>query len=234
MPEAAQVHEATFWQRLVAAAASVVLRAWLGTLRLQAPPEAARHLGVEGAPRMVLLWHNQLLLAPFCNWRLRGGAPSAGLVSASKDGALLSALFNELGIRVIRGSSSRLGREALHGLVQRLRAGIDVAVTPDGPRGPAYSFEEGALVAARRAGVPVVLLGFELERAWRVDSWDGFFLPRPFSVVRVRTEKVEAADLADRAAAATELRRRLQALSAVNEVRFPAPPRMLRRLASDT
>jgi lysophospholipid acyltransferase (LPLAT)-like uncharacterized protein len=66
-----------------------------------------------------------------------------------------------------------------------LRAGHDVAVTPDGPRGPARQFAPGALVAAQRAGAPVILVGAAASRAWRLRSWDSFIIPKPFARVTI-------------------------------------------------
>src|SRR6185437_8699149 len=89
-------------------------------------------------------------------------------------------------MRAVRGSSSRLGREALTGLVEVVKAGHDVGITPDGPRGPCYDFKPGALIVARRTGCLALLVGGEFTSAWRMRSWDGFYLPKPFSRVRIR------------------------------------------------
>ena len=59
--------------------------------------------------------------------------------------------------------------------------GAHVAVTPDGPRGPAESFAPGALIAAQRSGAPIVLLRAVADRAWRLRSWDRFIIPKPFA-----------------------------------------------------
>jgi lysophospholipid acyltransferase (LPLAT)-like uncharacterized protein len=78
----------------------------------------------------------------------------------------------------VRGSSSRLGREAAKALVDVMRAGDDVGITPDGPRGPVYEMKPGALIVARRAQAAVVLVGMDFESSWRLPSWDGFHLSR--------------------------------------------------------
>jgi lysophospholipid acyltransferase (LPLAT)-like uncharacterized protein len=86
-----------------------------------------------------------------------------------------------LGCKLVRGSSSRGGDRALLGLVRALKDGFTVAVTPDGPRGPYRSFAPGALVAAHRAGAPVVAFGVHASRAWYLKSWDRFMIPKPFA-----------------------------------------------------
>lgn len=127
---------------------------------------------------------------------LRPTRPLHCLVSASKDGAWLSAFFESAGVRVVRGSSSRGGREAAGELVEVLRAGHDAGITPDGPRGPIYVCKPGAVVVARRAKVRVVALGIVYEKAWRLRSWDRFAIPRPFSTVNFRVEEIAPEALA--------------------------------------
>ena len=135
------------------------------------------------------------------------------LVSASKDGAWLSAFFALFGLNTVRGSSSRLGREAATALVEMLRAGHDIGITPDGPRGPIYELKPGAVIVPRRTGAPLLLVGAEFSSAWRLKSWDRFYVPRPFSRVRMRCEIISAAQLADRDAGLALLHERLRAIN---------------------
>ena len=86
-----------------------------------------------------------------------------------------------------------------------LRAGHDIGITPDGPRGPCYDFKPGGVIVARRARVPVLLLGAEFESVWRLKSWDGFCIPQPFSRVRIRCEQVSVETLNGDRAAVVEL-----------------------------
>ena len=92
------------------------------------------------------------------------------------------------GLRATRGSSSRLGREAATALVEVQREGNDIGITPDGPRGPCYDFKPGAVIVPRRTGAPLLLVGGEFDPAWRMRSWDRFYLPVPFSRVRMRCD----------------------------------------------
>ena len=73
----------------------------------------------------------------------------------------------------------------LKGLIRSARRGQDLAITPDGPRGPNRELKLGALTAARMTGLPLVPVGVGVTSAWRVQSWDGFLVPKPFSTVRV-------------------------------------------------
>lgn len=177
---------------------AALVRLWGRTLRFEITPEERRTFVRTDVPVALLIWHNRLFLAPEIFRRYRGGRPLYALVSASRDGAWLAAFFSLVGMRAVRGSSSRRGREAASGLVEVLRAGNDIGVTPDGPRGPCYDFKPGALVVAHATGTAVLLIGGEFAKAWRLPSWDGFYVPAPFSRVRMRCEAAPADAVADR------------------------------------
>lgn len=143
-----------------------------------APFYQLRH---DGSPVALLLWHGELLPLLY-TFRFHS---IAALVSTHRDGELIAQVCERLGCKLVRGSSSRGADRALLGLVRTLRDGFTVAVTPDGPRGPEYSFAPGALVAAHRAGAPVMAFGVHASRAWRLKSWDRFMIPKPFARLTV-------------------------------------------------
>ena len=177
---------------------------------------------VQGEPTIFVLWHNRLFVAAEMVRRFRGGHPIYCLISASKDGAWLAALFHSVGVRTVRGSSSRLGREAAGELLEALDAGYDVGITPDGPRGPSYEMKPGMLVVAKRARSRVVLMGIDFTSSWRLPSWDGFYIPKPFSVINMRFLLVSPGEIAGRDESALELGARL---AGINPDRTPAPVR---------
>ena len=216
------VQEISGWRRALLWPFGLIVRLWGRSLRFETSPEDLRNYTKKDEPVAIVLWHNRLFLSAEIVRRFRGGRPTYALVSASQDGAWLTAFFSLAGLRTVRGSSSRLGREAATALVEVLRAGHDIGITPDGPRGPCYELKPGAIVVPRRTGVPVLLIGGEFTAAWRLRSWDGFYVPRPFSRVRMRCELVTNEQLADRDAAAGRLRERLLAL---NPDHLPHPRR---------
>lgn len=173
------------------------LRLWGRTLRIDTSEADLSLLGPREKPVIFVLWHNRLFAVPELYRRLRPSKQIHGLISASKDGAWVAAFFELAGLGTVRGSSSKYGRQALHGLADRLAAGDDVGLTPDGPRGPAYIVKGGSVVLARKTGVRSVLLGINYDRAWRVPSWDRFYLPVPWSTVRVSFAIRAAAELRD-------------------------------------
>lgn len=166
---------------LVALGAVLVrLLAWTWRIRM-VNPEAIAPLREAKAPYVFACWHGQML--PLL-WVHRGQG-IAILVSEHRDGEIITRIARTIGFTAVRGSTSRGGGRALLGLVAELQRGNVVAVTPDGPRGPAGSFAPGALVAAQRAGVPVLTVGAHASRAWTLGSWDRFMIPKPFARIRV-------------------------------------------------
>jgi lysophospholipid acyltransferase (LPLAT)-like uncharacterized protein len=221
------VNEVGGWRLLVMWPLGLLLRLWGLTLRMEAAPADLARYTKNDEPIAIVLWHNRLFMAAEIVRRYRRSRPRPyALVSASKDGAWLSAFFQLAGLRTVRGSSSRLGREAASALVEMLRAGVDVGITPDGPRGPCYDFKPGAVIVARRTRVPMLLIGAEFEAAWRLRSWDRFYLPKPFSRVRMRSELILPEQLADRDAALAQLSERLLALNPDREARHPQTARL--------
>jgi len=201
---------------------SALVRLWWRSLRVAVPEEDLRTICLQGEPTIFILWHNRLFMAGDMARRFRGGHPLYCLISASNDGAWLTAFFSSVGLRSVRGSSSRHGREAASGLLEALGAGNDVGITPDGPRGPCYEMKPGALVVARRGQTRVVLIGIDFESSWRLASWDGFHIPKPFSRIRMRFEEARTDESGDRDAAARDWGRRL---AEMNPDRVPAPVR---------
>jgi lysophospholipid acyltransferase (LPLAT)-like uncharacterized protein len=201
------------WRVVLLWSASLLLRAWGRTLRLTIEPSAVAAATTDGRPVIFLVWHNRLFLVPRLLRILRPRGGVVALVSASRDGAALARFLDFLGVRAVRGSSSRFAREAMHELITALRGGHDIAITPDGPRGPRYDMKPGAWLTARRTSAPLVLVGARCGSAWRLRSWDRFLLPLPGSRVFVRCERVDANTLGHGNTALAALRARLLAIN---------------------
>ena len=142
-------------------------------------------------PFVAILWHNRLFVAPEFYRRYTRGRKLAAIVSASGAGAWVAGLFEQLGIKPIRGSRHRRGSQAFRELVQASESGYDIGVTPDGSRGPMYDMKPGAAALALRTGVPIVLLSYNFQCALRWKSWDQFYVPLPFSRIEVKIDLVE-------------------------------------------
>ncbi len=212
-PPALQIHGLAGWRSAAVWPLAALVRLWGRSLRFEVAPEDLRNVTKRDEPVAFIVWHNRLFIVAEVFRRFRHGRPIYSLVSASRDGAWLDAFFSQVGMRTVRGSSHNLGREAVGALIAKLHEGADIGVTPDGPRGPCYEFKPGALVVTRRAGVPALLVGGEFNSARRLGSWDRFYLPRPFSSVRIRCRIVPADELRSPAMTAEELQRRMQAIN---------------------
>jgi len=107
----------------------------------------------------------------------------AVIVSQHRDGEIISRMVEGIGYRTIRGSSTRGGSEALHEFTRAASEGHSLAITTDGPQGPARECKPGAVLAAARTGFPIVPAAAAAIRAWTFDSWDRFSIPKPGSIV---------------------------------------------------
>lgn len=188
----ASVNEVTGWRWLLLWLLAALLRVWGRTLRFETDAATRERLTKSDEPVAVVLWHNRLFLSAEMFRRYRTRRRVYGLVSASKDGAWLAAFYRLIGIVPVRGSSSNFGREAGRALIEVMRQGHDIGITPDGPRGPMYTVEPGVLVVTRRLGAPMVLMGAEFTRAWRLKSWDRFYIPVPFSRIKMHSTVLPA------------------------------------------
>jgi lysophospholipid acyltransferase (LPLAT)-like uncharacterized protein len=196
----------------VAAAAVRVLGA---TLRLtEAGVDAMEPLWAAGQPLIYAAWHGRILMIPWLSARFerrRGARAVRVLASRSRDGELVARWVGHFGMSVVRGSSSRGGAEALRALAAAVRAGQDVAVVPDGPRGPRERVQGGLAVLAAVTGAPVVPLGFAARPARRLASWDRFLVPLPFARAAVVFGKAATVPRgADRELARADLERALR------------------------
>ena len=212
-PIAPRVHAISGWRRWLLWPLGLLVRGWCFTLRIEADPDSRRLLGGMDTAAVFTLWHNRLFIAAELYRRFRRGKRLFALVSASKDGAWLAAFFEVVGLRTVRGSSSRFGREALHSLADKLHQGEDVGITPDGPRGPCYDLKGGGVILARKTGATTILMGMRFTKAWRLPSWDRFYLPYPFSLVEIRAEEWTAERLAATAEPLAAVRARLLELN---------------------
>jgi lysophospholipid acyltransferase (LPLAT)-like uncharacterized protein len=154
-------------------------------------------LRTHNHPAIMAFWHQNLFLMWKVNAMLKSDLPMYGLVSPSNDGAWLSAFFSLVGIRSVRGSSGRRGASAMNELQEKLKRGANVAVTPDGPRGPSKKFKNGVSVLALRAKVDVFLVSVKYEAFWTINTWDKFLIPKPFSRVIIDRKKVPYAAIRD-------------------------------------
>lgn len=139
----------------------------------------------DGRPVILCYWHEMHFMGARLLARLsRRGLAVGALVSPSGDGEIAARLGRGWVAETIRASSSRTGAQGLrelHAVVKE--QGISPLITADGPRGPRNEFKAGAILLAQATGAPILPLAYAASRAWRLDSWDRFQIPKPFSRV---------------------------------------------------
>ncbi len=164
--------------------------------------------GGSDASRQIIaaFWHRHIL-SMCAHYR---GRRVCVPVSRSEDGEYAAHIMARFGFSSVRGSSSRGGIGAVKDLMARAEEGYTLAITPDGPRGPRFTVQQGVALLARRSGLPVRPVGVAAERAWEFDSWDRFVMPKPFSrVAFVVGERLRYAEYEEVVAFCSELRNAL-------------------------
>ena len=171
----------------------LLLRILFATLRYRWTDRSGLREGGLRRPAVYCIWHNRLALSMASYFRyIRKYNQSSGLAvmaSASRDGGRLVAVLERFGVQPARGSSSRRGAQALRELTTWARRGYDLAITPDGPRGPRYAVQEGVIALAQLTGMPVIAVSFNAQWKISLKSWDRFQIPLPFSRCEMVFEK---------------------------------------------
>jgi lysophospholipid acyltransferase (LPLAT)-like uncharacterized protein len=174
-----------------------VVKLWIGTLRYRyrplGPNVDPNQPGFEGR-YIYAFWHENMLLLAY----QYGRRDIRVLISQHADGELIAEACRHLKFRLVRGSTTRGGAEAVRQML-RLAGGSHLAITPDGPRGPRRQVQAGLVYLAAKTGLPIVPIGIAFHRAWRMRSWDRFALPHPWSAAEcVTAEPIHVPEGADK------------------------------------
>ena len=155
---------------------------WMSTLDYKAAfydptvdPVDSRYRG----QKIYIFWHENILFPLY----LRGHCNLAMLLSRHHDADILTEVANHLGFEFVRGSTFGGGTSALRELLRKSRH-MNLTITPDGPRGPRRVLAHGPVYLSSKLGLPIVAMGLGYDRPWRVNSWDRFAVPKPFSRAR--------------------------------------------------
>jgi lysophospholipid acyltransferase (LPLAT)-like uncharacterized protein len=137
--------------------------------------------GQKAGPEIYCFWHQCVLP---CTMYFRKSR-AVILISRSFDGELITRILKLFGFDAVRGSSSRGAREGLLGLKEVIQTGRTAIFTADGPRGPIYQTKMGPIKLAQITGAPIGAFHLQPERAWVMNSWDRFLIPKPFTRIVV-------------------------------------------------
>lgn len=135
----------------------------------------------DGRSIVFAFWHGVLLPLEYAS----RGKNIQVLSSWHRDGEISARLMTALGYGVVRGSSTRGSARGLMRMLSRAVEGFDLAITPDGPRGPARRVKRGIFYLAERSGAAIVPVGVGTSSGRRLGSWDRFLVPHPLSRVAI-------------------------------------------------
>ncbi|HLB15601.1 MAG TPA: lysophospholipid acyltransferase family protein [Burkholderiales bacterium] len=183
-PEAAESVRASrrdFWLEvgvgLAAFTVPLLIRGLVGSCRVTLRNRQLLVQAKGGEPFIGVVWHEHLIFLA----NVFRGTGFTVLVSRSRDGEIGTRIAHRLGLRTVRGSSSRGGEEALGEIVDLARGGTSIGFIADGPRGPRRELKLGAIIAAKLSGRPIVPITCAMRRAVRLNSWDRMQIPLPFT-----------------------------------------------------
>jgi lysophospholipid acyltransferase (LPLAT)-like uncharacterized protein len=170
-----------FLMNFAGLAAAKGVQAWMQTLDYRAAfyDRAIDPALALGGSRIYIFWHENILIPLY----LRGHCNLAMLLSQHDDAEILARVAYHLGFDCVRGSTHRGAARAIWELSDRSNR-QHLTITPDGPRGPRRQMAQGPIYLASRLQLPLVAMGFGYDRPWRMNSWDRFAVPRPFSRAR--------------------------------------------------
>lgn len=213
-------------QAALAFATAAYLRLALRTIRWRwIGREQAEGVWDAGGGVVVCFWHSRIALSPAC-WPLDRAQTPRALVSLSRDGEFIALAVQRLGFPAIRGSTGKAsdpakakgGAAAFREVVRWVKGGNGIAVTPDGPRGPAEQMGDGPPMLARVTGAPTLLVGLACKPAIHLKSWDAAVLPVPFGRGAIAWDGPIAPPANDLAEVGAQWAARLSALTRQAEV----------------
>jgi lysophospholipid acyltransferase (LPLAT)-like uncharacterized protein len=169
-------------ERALASLGGAALDSLMGTCRYQREDvENYDQFWRAGQPVIFTLWHGRLL--PCTHFHRHNGVVT--LISHHRDGEYITRVVRRWGFTAVRGSTTRGGLDALRELIQHVRQGRSLAITPDGPRGPREKMKPGPVLIAQRTGAPIIPVVSGASRASYFGGWDRFMIPHPFARLRI-------------------------------------------------
>lgn len=180
------------WRKVVVHVIVVFLKIYCSTIRIKLSDDAKKLLTMLDSSTIFAFWHNKLFISCAMSKLLPRTIPIYGLVSPSKDGAVLSYLFHKFGIMSVRGSSKRRGLSAISKMAEILSKKAFVAITPDGPRGPLYKMKNGLAMTFKKSGCDVILVHIRYSISIKLPTWDKFEVPLPFTKAFLHAENFRA------------------------------------------
>ncbi|MEA2049794.1 MAG: lysophospholipid acyltransferase family protein [Campylobacterota bacterium] len=132
---------------------------------------------------IVAMWHGDLIMQPHNYRAFKPNGKIKVIVSEHRDGETIRKVVDHLGVGALSGSSTRGGAKALIGAIKAIKKGIDVAITPDGPKGPIYNVADGIVLLSQKTNSKIMPFSSVPSKYWQFKSWDKFIVPKPFGTI---------------------------------------------------
>jgi lysophospholipid acyltransferase (LPLAT)-like uncharacterized protein len=156
------------------------------TLRIKwMDEENLKDIQVKNGKVLYACWHGRMLILSYSHRRRKIQV----LISQHRDGEIIARIIQRLGFGTVRGSTTHGGFKAILQMANKANQGYDIAITPDGPRGPIFKVQPGTAYIAQRGEVPIIPITNSAEKRWTLQSWDKFIIPKPFSRAVIITGK---------------------------------------------
>ncbi len=134
-------------------------------------------------PVVFVFWHGDLLMQPYIYFKLRKTPNAKVMISEHFDGQIIAKVMTYFALGTIHGSSTRNGAKVLIAALRQLRDGVDVAITPDGPKGPRHEVQDGVIAIAQKSKAKVIIFSVVPQKFWQLKSWDRFSIAKPFTTI---------------------------------------------------
>ncbi len=159
---------------------SFLLYLILKVYRLFVKIEVKKEFDVDKYPDTLIFafWHETILFLPFAAPKKR---KISILISTHRDGMLASKVIKYFGLGTVGGSSHRNPKKAFKEMLKKLRGGINIGITPDGPTGPRRKLKRGVLELSYLSKKGIVAVSCLPSNCFRLKSWDRMIIPKPFS-----------------------------------------------------
>lgn len=142
------------------------------------------HDDIKNSNAILAFWHGEFLMLPFLYKKMRNTPKIFVISSEHFDGELMVKLYGYYGFKTIRGSSTRGGRKVLIQAFNKLKDGYDIAITPDGPKGPYHSIADGVVAMSQKTGIGIIPVRTIPDNFFELKTWDKFRIPKPFSTIK--------------------------------------------------
>ncbi len=152
------------------------------------------------SPLIIAFWHNRLVMIPAMAKRIKNSYPNYNfmtLASRHGDGRIVGRVMKKFSLISILGSTKD-GRKSSRGIdfssmrqiLDGLKRGYSLGITPDGPRGPNQKINGDVINIARIANAKIIAVSYSSSNFIIFNSWDRFKLPLPFGKLSFYIDEV--------------------------------------------